>query len=218
MRSCCYPAASPFCMSMLQEMSDLVSVFGMYRHLQGLTVFPGLFDRPAFSISSGLFRCCVRNLLPDCFSGIPDRLFHHFRSQTGIIVQLLHDFRCKGIRFDLLCHFQFTSPFDPFRTDPDRFIFILHVINKRNIIKIPTEPDAVMLTVQGCHLAAVPDNKIQFRLGIQLLCCPVFFSRQVIGISSTGIHIFPDCRMVSDLICFHGTFLERDPVTHQLDH
>ena len=41
MRSCCYPAASPFCMSMLQEMSDMMTA---QRALQSAAQVLKLYD------------------------------------------------------------------------------------------------------------------------------------------------------------------------------
>ena len=50
------PAPAAFCMTVFQEMGDLVSVLGMDRHGKGVAAFRCLFDRPAFLIPSRPFR------------------------------------------------------------------------------------------------------------------------------------------------------------------
>ena len=55
-----------------------------------------------------------------------------------------------------------SSPLCQGSPDLQCLILILHVVNKCNIINIPTEQDAEMLRVNSGHLTAVTDDKIKF--------------------------------------------------------
>nr|DAY36101.1 MAG TPA: hypothetical protein [Caudoviricetes sp.] len=111
-----------------------------------------------------------------------------------------------------------SSPLCQGSPDLQCLILILHVVNKCNIINIPTEQDTEMLRVNSGHLTAVTDDKIKFRFRIDLFCFPVLLPGKIIHVGITFIVVAPYKDMVSCPILLRAAFLYRDPFTHEFYH
>ena len=93
MRDSRHTTAAALCMTVFEQMRDLIAVFAVDGHFQCVAVFLCFLRCPASFVSTGLHRGFCGDLIFDGSRSFADCLFHSGICKISVFLQSLHDLR-----------------------------------------------------------------------------------------------------------------------------